>query len=319
MRAFDDVTGGVTAQGIDILQVNVGLACNQACSHCHLEAGPGRTEIMAWEVMEQTAAMAQTLRPGLVDITGGAPELHPRLRNFIAALRGAGLAVMARTNLTALFTAETPESKGLAVFYRRMDVALTASLPCYLEENVDAMRGPGVYRASIAALKALNALGYAAPGGPALDLVFNPGGAFLPPSQSGLEADYRRELATRHGIVFNRLLTLANVPLGRFRAGLRQQGQDIAYREMLRQSYNPCTLPGLMCRHQVSVGYDGRLFDCDFNMILGLPVAAERGCTVFDFDADALCNRPVVTGEHCFACTAGAGSSCGGALTESPN
>jgi radical SAM/Cys-rich protein len=194
-------------------------------------------------------------------------------------------------------------------------VRLVGSMPCYLEENVDRQRGRGVYRRSVAALRTLNAAGYGTDPALPLDLVFNPGGPVLPPRQAGLEQEYRRELRARHGVEFTRLLTIANLPLGRFRDALGADGRGDAYQEMLRRSFNPCTLPGLMCRTQVEVGWDGRLYDCDFNLALGLPVGPDAPGDVFEFDAAALAGRRIVTGPHCFGCAAGAGSSCRGELS----
>jgi len=316
MNEFERLAGGhIQALGVDIMQVNLGLRCNQSCTHCHVQAGPERTELMDEATMALVLGAAQALRPRLVDITGGAPELCPVLRPLLDGLFHAGLAAQVRTNLTALFE---PGQEDMFEFYRARKVGLVASLPCYLEENVRAMRGSGVYERSVAALRRLNELGYgqAGRGDDALtiDLVYNPGGAFLPPGQCALEADYRRELLARHGLVFNRLLTIANMPLGRFGEGLRRSGQEAGYRELLRQSFNPATLDGLMCRRQINVGYDGALYDCDFNMVLGLRVNHAAPGHIRDFDADLLRGRLVMTGPHCLACTAGGGSSCGGEL-----
>ncbi len=320
LNEFERLAGGpIQALGVDTMQVNLGLVCNQSCTHCHVQAGPGRTELMDEATMNLVLAAAKALRPELVDITGGAPELCPALRPLLDGLFQAGLTAQVRTNLTALFE---PGQEDMFEFYRQRSVRLVASLPCYLEENVRAMRGNGVYEQSVAALRRLNGLGYGQAGGPddglGIDLVYNPGGAFLPPGQSALEADYRRELLARHGLVFNRLLTIANMPLGRFREGLRHSGQEAGYQALLRASFNPATLGGLMCRRQINVGYDGALYDCDFNMVLGLRVNHTAPAHIRDFDADLLRGRQVMTGPHCLACTAGGGSSCGGALAESP-
>ncbi|MBU1039955.1 MAG: arsenosugar biosynthesis radical SAM protein ArsS [Proteobacteria bacterium] len=318
LNDFERLAGGhIQALGVDTLQVNLGLRCNQACTHCHVQAGPERTELMDEATMELVLGAARALRPRLVDITGGAPELCPVLRPLLDGLFQAGLAAQVRTNLTVLLE---PGQEDMFEFYRALKVALVASLPCYLEENVRAMRGSGVYERSVAALRRLNELGYGQVGsqgqGLTIDLVYNPGGAFLPPGQCALEADYRRELLARHGLVFNRLLTITNMPLGRFGEGLRRSGREAGYRELLRQSFNPATLDGLMCRRQINVGYDGALYDCDFNMVLGLRVNHAAPGHIRDFDADLLRGRLVMTGPHCLACTAGSGSSCGGALAE---
>jgi radical SAM/Cys-rich protein len=302
----------LTAVAIEVLQVNLGLRCNQSCAHCHLEASPARAEAMLPRVVDATLRAAALARPRLVDLTGGAPELHPRIREIVAALAAAGHAVQVRTNLTALLE---PGCADLPEAFRAAGVRLVGSMPCYLEENVDRQRGAGVYRRSVAALQRLNRLGYGVEPGLQLDLVFNPGGPGLPPAQGALEADYRRELRARHGVVFTRLLTLANLPVGRFASRLDAAGASPGYGERLREAFNPRTLPGLMCRSQVEVGWDGRLYDCDFNLALGLPVGHGAPDAVDRFDPAALAGRRIVTGAHCFGCTAGAGSSCRGALT----
>ncbi len=302
---------GLHSLGIEILQVNLGLRCNQECSHCHLEASPQRGEAMGWPVLERVLETARALKPSLVDLTGGAPELNPHFRTLLKALRDAGIPVQVRTNLTVLLEREMED---LPVFFREHRVKLVASMPCYLEENVQTQRGKGVYRKSIAAIGRLNALGYGRQPDLPLNLVYNPGGPFLPPPQAGLEIDYRRELGNRFGISFTRLLTITNMPLGRFKRDLCTQNQDRGYFQLLRESFNPKTLPGLMCRNQLSVGWDGTLYDCDFNLALGLPVDHGAPDHIRSFRAADLRSRRIVTGEHCFACTAGAGSSCGGAL-----
>jgi radical SAM/Cys-rich protein len=313
---FDDMVGGPEAAGLwaerlATIQVNVGLRCNQQCRHCHLDCSPARTEAMDWATMSAVKAAALGAGRPLVDITGGAPELHPRLRDFIAALRADGLDVQVRTNLTALLESG---QEGTIGFLRDHAVRLVASMPCYLEENVDAQRGPGAHRGSIEAIRRLNAAGYGVPGGLQLDLVFNPAGADLPPEQAALEADYRRELLAGHGVRFSRLLALTNMPLGRFGRQLQAEGRREAYLRLLADAFNPATVPALMCRHQVSVGWDGRLYDCDFNLALGLPVDHGAPDHVLRFDPAALGRRRIVTGPHCLGCTAGHGSSCGGCL-----
>jgi radical SAM/Cys-rich protein len=313
MNEFDKKIGGViTAEGIDTLQVNVGLACNQACTHCHLNCSPARQEAMSWETMERVIALADSVSPALVDITGGAPELNVHLKDFVTTLRGAGHRVLVRTNLTAMTEAgltDYPE------FFAESGVDLVASMPCYLEENVSSMRGDRCFPASIAVLRRLNALGYGEGGSLSLDLVFNPAvGMSLPPCQAALEKDYKREMKERYGIVFNRLLTITNVPVGRSLDALRASGKDRQYLEMLASSFNPATVDGLMCRHQVNIGWDGRLYDCDFNQALDLGVSRMAPGHIDEFDLDLMAHRRVITGPHCFACTAGAGSSCGGAI-----
>lgn len=297
--------------GIELLQVNLGLRCNQHCAHCHVGAGPHRPEVMGPEVIDQVLETAGRLRCRLVDLTGGAPEMNPHFRRFVAALCAQGSVVQVRTNLTALLL---PDQQGTMEFLRERNVRLAASMPCYLEENVRAQRGAGAYEHSIQAMRRLNALGYGTPNGPALDLVYNPSGAFLPPPQADLEQDYRRELAERFGVVFTRLLTIANMPIGRFAEILRREGGEPRYLRLLQESFNPATLDALMCRRQVSVGWDGALYDCDFNLALRVPVNHGAPDHIRRFDAAALVGRRIVTGEHCYACTAGCGSSCGGAL-----
>ena len=316
MNDFERQIGGIDEDGlrslkIETIQVNLGLRCNQQCMHCHLEASAHRTEMMEWPTMQ---LVLQAVRSGgcqLVDLTGGAPELNLHFRKFVTALREEGHRVQVRTNLTVLLE---PGMEDLAEFLREHQVQLVASLPCYLEENVRAQRGIGVYEKSIAAIKRLNALGYGSESGLALNLVYNPGGPFLPPPQKVLEEDYRRELGARFAISFTRLLTITNMPLGRFRAELSRQNQVQDYLQLLRKSFNPQTVGGLMCRQQISVGWDGTLYDCDFNLALGLPVNHGAPDHIQSFSPADLRTRRIVTGEHCFACTAGSGSSCSGAL-----
>ena len=303
--------GGLHSLNIETLQVNLGLLCNQQCAHCHLEASPQRDEIMGWDVMELILEAAKSARCQLVDLTGGAPELNPHFRRFVTALRQEGYSVQLRTNLTVLLE---PYMEGMPEFLRKHRVRLVASMPCYLEENVRAQRGPGTYEKSVAAIRILNGLGYGSDPELPLNLVYNPGGPFLPPAQSALEEDYRRELDQHFGIVFSHLLTITNMPLGRFRNELDRQGQRKTYLRLLRDSFNLRTVSGLMCRNQLSVGWNGTLYDCDFNLALGLPVNHGVPDHIRSFRPEELRKRRVVTGEHCFACTAGAGSSCGGAL-----
>ena len=316
MNAFERQIAGITGKGlcsleIETLQVNLGLRCNQQCMHCHLEASVHRTEMMEWPTMQLVLKAARSAGCHLVDLTGGAPELNLHFRKFVMALRQEGHRVQVRTNLTALLE---PGLEDLAGFFQEHQVQLVASLPCYLEENVQAQRGIGVYEKSIAAIKRLNALGYGSASALALNLVYNPGGPFLPPPQKGLEEDYRRELGARFGISFTRLLSITNMPLGRFRAELSRQNLEQDYLQLLRKSFNPQTVAGLMCRHQISVGWDGTLYDCDFNLARGLPVNHGAPDHIQSFRPADLMKRRIVTGEHCFACTAGSGSSCGGAL-----
>ena len=313
MNEFDIKTGGpVMAAGIDVLQVNVGLKCNQNCTHCHLNCSPARDETMSMDTMERVLDLAAQAKPRLVDITGGAPELNLNLREFIQRLKSAGYSVLVRTNLSAM---EEPGLTDFPEFFAENEVGLVASMPCYLEDNINKMRGSQCFTKSVSVLRRLNELGYGSDAALTLDLVYNPAiGPNLPPSQSALEQDYKREMQARYDIVFNKLLTITNVPIGRYMDELVEQGQDRQYMELLTESFNPATVDGLMCRHQVNIGWDGRLYDCDFNQALGLPVNHGAPDSVENFDLKQLVNRQVVTGHHCFACTAGAGSSCGGAI-----
>ena len=302
---------GLHSVKIETLQVNLGLLCNQRCTHCHLEASPQRTEMMQWPTMQLVLEASKKAGCQLADLTGGAPEINPYFRRFVAALRQEGLTVQVRTNLTVLLE---PGMEEMPEFFRAHRVRLVASMPCYLEENVRAQRGVGTYEKSVEAVKILNALGYGSNPELPLNLVYNPGGPFLPPPQSALEEDYRRELGRRFNITFTRLLTITNMPLGRFRTELIRKKGEEGYMQLLRESFNPQTVKGLMCCHQLSVGWDGTLYDCDFNLALGLPVNHGAPDHIRSFRPKELRTRRVVTGEHCFACTAGAGSSCGGAL-----
>jgi len=266
---------------------------------------------MGWPTMRQVIAACKAAGCGLVDLTGGAPELNPHFRRFVSALREEGFAVQVRTNLTVL---SEPGMESTPQFLRDQQVRLVASMPCYLEENVRAQRGAGAYERSLETMRLLNALGYGTQPGLSLDLVYNPGGPSLPPEQSGLEADYRRELGERFGVTFSRLLTITNMPIGRFQATLRQQGCEGEYLQLLKDAFNPQTVEGLMCRHQVSIGWDGTVYDCDFNLALRLPVNHGAPDHIRRFDAAGLAGRRIVTGDHCYGCTAGSGSSCGGTL-----
>jgi len=302
---------GLHSRKIDTLQVNLGLRCNQQCGHCHLEAGPLREEMMEWPIMELILEAGKGAHCRLIDLTGGAPELNPHFRHFVKALRQRGFTVQVRTNLTVLLE---PGMEDMPDFFRQHQVQLVASLPCYLEENICAQRGKGVYEKSIKAIRRLNALGYGSECVLPLDLVYNPVGAFLPPLQEILEKDYRRELGSCFGIRFNRLLTLTNMPLGRFRSQLCRKNQEGTYLQLLQESFNPHTLAGLMCRHQISVGWDGTLYDCDFNLALGLRVDHGAPDHIRNFKPEDLGGRGIVTVDYCFGCTAGSGSACGGAL-----
>ena len=293
------------------LQVNVGKLCNQACHHCHVDAGPKRTEIMPPAVVARVLALLDA-SPGveIVDVTGGAPELNPSFRTLVAGARARGHRVQVRCNLTVLFVDGMDD---LPAFYRTHGVDLICSLPCYTGANVDRQRGAGVFERSIAALQTLNRLGYGTGAGLTLTLVYNPLGPTLPPVQAELERRYRDELGARFGTVFDDLATITNMPIQRFAAMLDRAGALGAYMGLLVNHFNPGTVGGLMCRTLLSVGWDGALYDCDFNQMLELPL--DGPTTVWDLaSCDTLTGRPVVTAAHCFGCTAGAGSSCGGAL-----
>jgi radical SAM/Cys-rich protein len=296
------------------LQVNVGKRCNQACHHCHVDAGPKRTEVMADAVAERITTLLEGHPSiGLLDVTGGAPELAPCFRGLVSRARRLGRRVIDRCNLTVLLE---PEHEDLAPFLAAEGVEMVASLPCYGPENVDAQRGQGVFARSIRVLRMLNGLGFGVPGSALrLDLVYNPVGAHLPPPAAELEADYRLRLSDGYGVTFHRLLTITNMPINRFAEQLARSGEAERYMALLVNHFNPATVEGLMCRTLVSVGYDGRLYDCDFNQMLELPLGGRAARTVWDVDdLTALDGGAVATGPHCFGCTAGAGSSCGGAL-----
>jgi radical SAM/Cys-rich protein len=306
-NSFDCAIGGTLHAGsIQTIQVNIGLTCNLACHHCHVESSPKRIEQMTRPTMQLVLAAAQTSGAGLLDITGGAPEMNPHFRWFVAEARGRGFQVMVRTNLTILLQDGHTDLPG---FFRLHRVHLVASLPCYLETNVDRQRGRRVYRDSIQAIQRLNAMGYGIDPDLPLDLVYNPLGQSLPPEQSGLQADYHRQLDQRFGIRFTRLITITNMPIGRFLHDLERDGRAEDYQRLLRDSFNPATVEGLMCRHQLHVAHDGTLYDCDFNYALGLSCGH-----IGEFHPQRWRARRIVTGEHCFGCTAGCGSSCGGAL-----
>ncbi len=299
------------AAGIQVLQVNVGKLCNQTCRHCHVDAGPDRTEVMTRETMQLCLdALTQADIPTL-DITGGAPELNPHFRWLVAQARALGRHVIDRCNLTVLLA---PRFEDLPEFLARHRVEVVASLPCYLPANTDRQRGDGVFEKSVEALRRLNAVGYGQTGGPPLTLVYNPVGPSLPPPQPQLEEAYRRELAARYGVAFSRLFTITNMPISRFLDDLLQSGRLDEYLHKLTGAFNPAAAAGVMCRTTLSVNWDGRLSDCDFNQMLDLGLAPGLPAHVRDFDAGKLADRRVVTGQHCYGCTAGAGSGCQGAI-----
>ncbi len=299
---------------VETLQVNLGYLCNQTCVHCHVNAGPTRTEIMDRETADTVVAFLRASEIGRLDLTGGAPELNPHFRYLVRSARDLGVEVIDRCNLTVL---EEPGQAGLGEFFADQRVHVIASLPCYLEENVDRQRGGGVFHKSIRALQLLNSLGYGDPGsGLLLDLVYNPQGPSLPPPQDRLERDYKRHLAN-YGVAFNRLLTLVNMPIQRFGSTLVSKGQFGDYMRLLKQSHRDQNLDSVMCRSLISVDWQGYLYDCDFNQMLGLPlvVAGRKRIRLKDVAAGNLDGNPIAVRDHCFGCTAGQGSSCGGALS----
>jgi len=297
------------------LQVNLGYLCNQSCVHCHVNAGPTRTELMSRETVQQVLALLQTSSAGVIDLTGGAPELNPHFRYLVRKARALDVKVIDRCNLTVLFE---PGQEGLARFLAEQGVEITASLPCYLKDNVEAQRGRGVYDDSIRALRLLNDLGYGSDPRLQLNLVYNPVGPALPPPQAALQSDYQRELKQRFGIRFNQLFTITNMPISRFGAVLLAQGQYSAYMQLLRDNFSKANLATVMCRNLVSIDWRGFVYDCDFNQMLDLPlIASDRRVHVADLIGSAgLEGNAITTGEHCYGCTAGQGSSCGGALEE---
>jgi len=299
---------------LDTLQVNLGYRCNQACLHCHVNASPDRKEMMGRETVAQVLDVLRARRVAVLDLTGGAPELNPHFRHLVRAARALGVRVIDRCNLTVL---NEPGHEDLAEFLAAEGVEVTASLPCYSKENVDRQRGDDVFESSILGLGKLNALGYGQPGSALiLNLVYNPLGPSLPPAQGPLEATYKRELGEQFGIVFNRLYTLANMPIARFGSTLVSQGRFAPYMALLRSAHNPDNLDGVMCRSLVSVDWRGYLYDCDFNQMLGIPllVAGKPRVHLADLLGVDLDGAPIAIADHCYGCTAGQGSSCGGAL-----
>ncbi len=297
----------LSSKGIDILQVNLGYRCNLACKHCHVQAGPHRTEMMARENIEAVIRVLNESPIQTLDITGGAPELHPDFHSLVQIARIMGCHVIVRTNLAVFF------EQGLAnlpAFYSENRVEIIASLPHFRAANVDGVRGDGVFAQCIKALRLLNHLGYGHQGSELqVHLVYNPRGAFLPPSQESLEKQYRQELLEKYDVHFTHLYTLANMPLGRFKNFLRRSGIYDEYLRKLVDAFNPATLDGIMCRRLVSVGWDGTLSDCDFNQIAGLRMSEDCPGHIRDFDYDSLCQREIVLSDHCFGCCAGRGST----------
>ena len=297
---------------LETLQVNLGYRCNQACSHCHVDAGPNRTEMMVRDTVDLVLRFVGTHAIRNLDVTGGAPELNPHFRYLVTEARAAGVTVIDRCNLTVL---EQPGQDDLAEFLAEQNVHIVASLPCYTRENVDRQRGKGVYESSLRGLRKLNRAGFAdANTGLALDLVYNPVGPFLPPDPEALESDYKRELA-RSGVIFNRLLTITNMPINRFRHDLLRAGELSNYMDTLFDAYTPANLEHVMCRSLLSVDWRGYVYDCDFNQMLELPLGADVPTHLNDLMDVSLNGRAIAVGTHCFGCTAGRGSSCTGVLS----
>jgi radical SAM/Cys-rich protein len=304
--------GRLTASSFETLQVNVGRLCNQACRHCHVDAGPDRTELMSRETFEACLRVVDDAGPGVVDLTGGAPEMNPHFRWFVEELSRRPVKVLVRCNLTIImasdFYGELPE------FFARHRVEVVSSLPFYQADRTDRQRGDGVFEKSIQALRRLNAVGYGRAGSPlVLNLVYNPSGAFFPAPQDQLERDFRETLDREHQVSFNNLFALANLPINRFLDYLLQSGNYESYMEKLIEAFNPDAARGAMCRSMASVSWDGRLYDCDFNQVLDLPAQSGAPASIQSFDRKSWESRKISTGRHCFGCTAGAGSSCGGA------
>lgn len=301
---------------LEILQVNLGYLCNQQCKHCHVNAGPNRKELMDRETVDQILQFLQLQGVAALDLTGGAPELNPEFRYLVAGARALGVRVMDRCNLTVL---EEPGQEGLADFLAEQGAEVVASLPCYLEENVDNQRGKGVFESSIRGLQQLNRLGYGVEGsGLTLNLVYNPQGASLPPPQCALEADYRKKLDQEHSIQFNQLFTITNMPISRFGSILLSKGEFHSYMDLLKASYSRDNLQTVMCRNLLSLDWQGYVFDCDFNQMLDMPIDHEQPgrLHIAALMQRDLKGHPIRIGEHCYGCTAGQGSSCGGALSE---
>lgn len=303
----------ITRGRIHSVQVNLGYRCNQSCVHCHVDAGPARVEEMSSETVDAVLSFLRVNRPATLDLTGGAPELNPNFRRLVREAAGLDVQVIDRCNLTIL---EDPGQAGLTEFLAQHQVQVMASLPCYLEENVDAQRGRGVFEASIRGLRRLNAVGYGnGTSGLVLNLVYNPQGPVLPPPQYALEADYKRILGERYGVRFDRLLTLANMPVKRFGSMLQSLGRFGEYLDLLKSAHREENLDEVMCRSLISVDWQGQVYDCDFNQMMGLALEHRgRPLSIRDLAAGALEGRPIRVGEHCYGCTAGQGSGCGGAL-----
>lgn len=297
-----------TAPGLSVMQINVGKRCNLACKHCHVEAGPSRTEAMGRNVMEACLAVCREQKVETIDITGGAPEMNPDFMWLVEQASKICSHVIVRTNLVILLE---EGYRHLPEFYRDHKIEIVCSLPYYRAREMDRVRGDGTFDKAIQVIRQLNDLGYGKENGLVLNMVYNPAGAFFPPVQSAMEAEYREKLGRDYGIVFDHLFTITNNPMGRFEAFLKRSGNLESYMKKLSDSFNPATLPGLMCRFQLSVGYDGTLYDCDFNQAAELPLST--GMTIFDQVGKPYEKRKICLANHCYGCTAGQGSSCGGA------
>jgi len=299
---------------IEIFQVNMGKMCNQTCKHCHVDAGPDRKEMMTRSTMNLCLEVLKSSDISVVDLTGGAPELNPDFRWFVEQLKKIGKHVIVRCNLTIILA--NKRFYDLPEFFKQHQVEIVSSLPSFTHERTDRQRGDGVFEDSIKALQMLNLVGYGWDGsGLILNLVYNPAGAFLPPSQSALEKEYKMELSSRYNIVFNQLFAITNMPISRYLDYLLSSGNYSRYMEKLISAFNPASVQNLMCRNTLSVGWDGYLYDCDFNQMLDLKVSPVNSQHISDFDLEMLQNRNIVIKQHCFGCTAGEGSSCGGSLT----
>lgn len=300
---------------LEILQINLGKMCNQTCEHCHVDAGPDRKEIMTRETMRLCLEAIKHSSVNTIDLTGGAPEMNPDFQWFVWQISNLGKKIIVRSNLTILVS--NNKFRAFPEFFKEHKVVVISSLPCYTKENTDHQRGSGVFNKSIEALKILNGIGYGKEGGELeLHLVYNPNGAFLPPPQKKLEEDYKRELSEHFGIVFNNLYTITNLPISRFLDSLLVTGKYEKYMETLANAFNPAAVHGVMCRNTVSVSWDGYLYDCDFNQMLELKVAKGAPQHIRDFNNKNLSERNIVVRQHCYGCTAGAGSSCQGAITK---
>jgi len=295
------------------LQINLGKLCNLACHHCHVDAGPKRTEIMTWETMQKVLDWAQKANIQRADLTGGAPELNPHFRQFCDELLNLGIEITSRCNITVLYE---PGQEDLAQWYADKQIRLVCSLPCYTQDNVDAQRGKGVFDKSISGLQELNRLGYGKDKNLSLDLVYNPGGAFLPPPQMELEQDYRRMLYDNFGITFSNLLAITNIPINRFAHALKRDGELEDYQHLLVDNFNASTVDQLMCKFLINLDWEGRVYDCDFNQMLDIPFAGGDVKHLWDIGVDDVSGKSIATNRHCFGCTAGAGSSCGGVLAD---